>query len=115
MSFIGLAAIITLIVVGAYLISTVFLGKGWLVDSIKKRIAKKNAHSVFVTTMDKLVKESGNRKKLSELDDVTACMATMDDNGEIIGDIELIKDKNLTLDKEVEKFLGREGCVVVEV
>ena len=42
-------------------------------------------------------------------------MADFDANGEIVGDVEIIKDTNQQLDDEVDKLLGRNGMVVVDV
>ena len=42
-------------------------------------------------------------------------MADIDESGNVVGKIEEIRDTNHQLDEEVEKLLGREGMVVVEL
>ena len=41
-------------------------------------------------------------------------MASVNDNNTDVIDIELVKDTNTSIDKEVEQLLGREGMVVIE-
>ncbi|MBQ8691887.1 MAG: hypothetical protein IJ520_01935 [Synergistaceae bacterium] len=58
-----------------------------------------------------------NRTTLDELDKLedegyTYVMADMDSSGEIIGDVELIKDSEN--DRQVTQRHGREGLVVIE-
>ena len=44
----------------------------------------------------------------------THVMASVNDNNTDVIDIELVKDTNTSIDKEVEQLLGREGMVVIE-
>ena len=44
----------------------------------------------------------------------THVMANVNDNNTDVIDIELVKDTNTSIDKEVEQLIGREGMVVIE-
>lgn len=116
-----IAGIIGLIAIGCLVAYAVVLTIKWLRDKIKEKIAKKNVKKVAVADLEKLIDECDNTVSLKDLDSLvdegyTHLMADVDYNGKAVGEIELIKNKNDTIDKEVEELINRtnQGMVIVE-
>jgi len=106
-------------IVTAYVIIMTF---NWIKDKIKKWLDEKNAKKVAVGDLEALIKEAVKNSNQTKLDDIDKMvkegygyfMAAIDDEDQILGEVEIIKDENETLDAEVKKLLGKEGLVVVE-
>ena len=116
MFLLGLAA---LIAAGAFIFYAVAMTIKWIRNKIREKLALKKAKKTALADIKDLVKNSPNRKSLEDLERLaskegaTHFMVTLDDNNEVMGDLELIKDSNNKL-PEVRNLLGREGMVVVE-
>ncbi len=117
MSFFAILAVIAAgLFVGYFIAITI----NWLVNKINAKAAEKRVKNVVVADMENLVKNSNNRISLDELNSITGgrraeVIAGLDENNQIVGDVEIAKDKNQYLDPEVEELLGREKTVVVGV
>lgn len=114
-----LLAIVGLIAAGALVAYAIVLTIKWLRNKIKEKLAAKNVKKVAVADIEQLIGECDNTVSIDALDDLanqgySHIMADVDYNNKIVGDIEVIKDKNEYLDEDVEELLGREGMVVVE-
>ena len=110
--------IIGLIAAGVFVGYLVAITMRWLVNKINAKFAEKRVKNVIVADMENLVENSNNKISLNELNDITGgrraeVIAAVDGDNRIVGDIEIAKDKNRSLDPEVEELLGREKSVVV--
>ena len=99
-----------------YLIEITF---NWLRNKIRQKIAERRIKRVVVADIENLARKSGNRISLSELDAMTGgrraeVIAGIDDYGHIVGDVEIARDLNYTMDSDVEELLGRDKMVIVE-
>lgn len=108
------------IAAGLFVGYLVIITFNWLKNKIITLAAQKRVKKVVVADMEHLVKNSTNKISLSELNSITGgrraeVIAAVDCDNQIVGDIEIAKDKNSTLDSEVEELLGRDKTVVVEV
>jgi len=117
-------AIIGIIAAGVFIAYAVIMTARWIKNKIKEKLAQRNAKKLAVGDLEELIKDATknntNRIKLDDLDDIlntgySHYMATIDDEDQILGEVELIKDENETLDADVEKMLGKKKMVVVEV
>ena len=111
--------IIGLIAAGCLIAYAVVMTFKWIRNKIKEKLAKKNVKKVAVADIEKLVNECENKMSMSDLDDLvdngyTNIMVEVDDNGKVVGEVDVIKDENDTLDKEVERMIGKKGMVVIE-
>ena len=100
----------------AYLVAITF---NWLRNKIRQKIAERRTKSVVVADIENLVRKSNNRIPLSELDAMTGgrraeVIVGLDEYDNIVGDVEIARDTNSTLDAEVEELLGREKIVIVD-
>lgn len=115
-----LLGIVALIAAGAVVVYVIALTVNWIKTKIRENLALKKAKKTAFADIKEIVKNCPNTVSLDNLDRLadkegyTHLMVTLDDNNEIIGDLELIKDTNSSLDPEVQRLLGREGIVVVE-
>lgn len=114
-SFFALAgAIAAGIALGTIVVALVKMTYRWVKNKFKEKLAKKNVNKVAMVEMKKLVDECPNQISLSDLESVgDYCMAEIDANGEVVGDMEFVKDKNMDLDREVDALLKQERMVVV--
>lgn len=114
------AMILGLIALGIIATTVVALTVTWIVRKIKEKKALGYVKKVMVTDIRELANSCDNTVTLDQLDELvdkgyTHIMADVNSTGEVVGEVEVIKDTNQTLDDEVEKLLGRKGMVVVEV
>lgn len=114
-----LTGIIALLLLGYITVKIIALTFKWLRNQIKERLAKKNTKKVAVADIQQLINECDNTVSMDELDKLadegyTHFMAEVDYDNQIEGEITVIKDTSDTLDKDVERLLGRKGMVVVE-
>lgn len=91
----------------------------WLRNKITNLIQVKRAKRVVVADIHKLIDECDNRVTLNDLNRMSnegysKVIVAMDKNDQIIDDVEIYKDTNASLDRDVEELLGRERMVVVE-
>ena len=115
-TFLGILA---LVAAGAFIVWVVSLTIKALRDKIRQKVEREKAKKVAVAHLKDLAKNSTNRTSLSELDKLcdegyTDVIAGIDSSGEVIGDVELVKDTKMIRDGGVKKLLGSEGMVVVE-
>lgn len=116
-TFLGIAALLAL---GAFIVWVVCLTIRALRDKIHKKMEVDNAKKVAVAHLKDMARNCDNSVTRRELDrlcdeDYTDVIAAIDSSGEVVGDIELVKDTNTTRDSKVQRLLGKEGMVVVEV
>ena len=119
-------AIIGMIAAGVFVANVVMMTFVWLKNKINKMLEKPNAKRVAVVDWQKFFEdELKNPDKGTRIDTDTLNkinnqgyshgMVAVDSEDKIIGEVELIKNQNDTLDAEVEKLLGKDGFLVVEV
>ena len=116
MFFLAIAGAIAL---GCLIAYAVVLTVKWIRDKIREKIRVKKAKKVMVADLEQLIEECDNTVSLDALDDLvdggyTHLMVGVDENNKVVDDVEIIKDKNSSLDEEVEELLGKSGMVVVE-
>ena len=116
LTFLGILA---LVAAGAFIVWVVKLTIKALRDKIKQKVEAEKAKKVAVAHLKDLAKNSGNKVSLDELDKLcdegyTDVIAGLDSSGEVIGDVEIVKDTKFFRDSGVKKLLGSEGMVVVE-
>lgn len=112
-----IGTILGLIAIGAVIVTVIALT--WLAwkNKVKQRFENRRTQKVISAHLKEMEKTCTNRTTLDELDKLedegyTYVMADMDSSGEIIGDVELIKDSEN--DRQVTQRHGREGLVVIE-
>lgn len=115
-----IATILGLIALGLVICSAVALTTKWIIDKIKSKKQLGYIKKVFIADIKEITNSCNNTISLNQLNEianssVTHVMADIDESGNIVGRIEEIRDTNQQLDEEVEKLLGRDGMVVVEV
>lgn len=115
-TFLGILA---LVAAGAFIIWVVKLTIQALRDKIKQKMEAEKAKKVAVAHLKDLAKNAGNRVSMDELDKLcdqgyTDVIAGLDSSGEVVGDVELVKDTKFIRDGGVKRLLGSEGMVVVE-
>ena len=113
-----IAGIVGMVAAGCLLAYAIIVTIKWLRNKIKEKLAAKNVSKVAYMDIEKLIDECDNTMSMKEFNDFvdngyTHVMASVDDNGQIVGQVDIIKDKNDTIDEEVEQLLGRKGMVVV--
>lgn len=116
-----IASIVGLIALGCLIAYAVVLTIKWLRNKIAEKLEKKNVKKVAVADLEELIDECDNTVSLKDLNDLvnegyTHLMADVGYDGKIVGEVEVIKDENDTIDKDVEELLNRtnQGMVVVE-
>lgn len=116
-----IAGIVGLIAIGCLVAYAVVLTIKWLRNKIAEKLAKKNVKKVAVADLEDLINECDNTVSLKELDNLvdegyTHMTAEVGYDGKIVGDVEVIRDKNDTVDRDVEELLNRtnQGMVIVE-
>ena len=109
--FLGLGGILALIAIGAVVFAVVNITLDWLRTKVKEKLQKKTVKKVFVKDIEQMVKECENKMTFDEFNDVKEAakdadfvMATLDENNQV-DEVELIKDRNSKLDREVEELL----------
>lgn len=112
----GIAAAVA---IGALIAYAVALTFEWLRKKIKEKMASRNVKKTAVMDIQKLIDECDNKVSMDELEKMadkgySHVMVSVDSNNEAVGDVEIIKDTNNDLDREVQQLLGRERMVVVE-
>lgn len=118
--FAFLGGIVALIALGTIVVLVIALTIKWLKTRLREKLALQNAQKTVVADIKELVKNCDNKISLDDLDELadkegyTHFMATIDDNNEVIGEVEMVKDTNGKQDVEVQRLLGRNGMVVVE-
>lgn len=116
-----LMGIVGLISLGCLVAYVIVLTIKWIKNKVSEKLAKKNVKKVAVADLEELIEECDNNISLDDLDKLvdegyTHMMAEVGYDGQVIGDIEVIKDQNETIDKDVEELLNRtnQGMVIVE-
>ena len=113
-----LFGIIALILAGIFITVVLYLKYQDWKNKIAEKKRQRNARKVVSAELKALEKQCTNRASLDELDrlaneDVTHVMAAMDSSGNIIGDVELIKDKEH--DAKVHAIHNRTGESVIVI
>lgn len=86
---------------------TIERSKAWIISEIRALARDPQANTMSIDELDRLVDEEG----------YTYATALIDTNGEIIGDVELVKkeDQNANTDPAVEKlFEQTNGTIILE-
>lgn len=116
-----LGGIVGLIALGCIVAYVVVLTIKWLRNKIKEKLAKRNVKKVAVADLEELIEECDNTVSLNDLNDLvdkgyTHLMVDVGYDGKIVGDVEVIKDENDSIDRDVEELLNRtnQGMVIVE-
>ena len=115
-----IAMILGMIALGLVVFTAVALTCAWILKKLKEKRFLQNVKRVMIADIQRLANSSDNTITLDQLDElankgVTHVMADIDASGNIVGEIEVIKDTNRQLDDEVDKLLGRERMKVVEI
>jgi hypothetical protein len=118
-----IVGIIALIAIGCLIAYAIALSIKWIRNKVKEKLESKKTSKVAVAEIEHLLEqaiaESENTTTLAALDKLvdeghTHILVGVDVNGNVIGDVELIKDENDQLDDEVNQLLGRERLVIIE-
>lgn len=116
-----IVGIVGLIAAGCLVTYVIILTLKWLKDKITEKLAKKNVKKVAVADLEELINECDNTVSLSDLNELvdngyTHLMAEVGYDGELVGEVEVIKDESDTIDEDVEELLNRtkQGMVIVE-
>lgn len=116
-----IGSIVAAVATGCVIAYVVSLTIKWLRDKIKEKLQKRDTKKVAVADINQLVSECSNKTSMSGLDKlvdegVTHMIAEVGYDGKIVGDVEMIKDTNSIIDREVEELINRtgEGMVIVE-
>lgn len=109
--------LIGLIIAGLFIAAVIALTfAGWR-KKVNEKLRAARAKKLVSARMQALEKDCTNRMELDELnrledDGYTHVMAAMDSGGNILGDVELIKDT--AHDSQVRAMHGSGGVIVVE-
>lgn len=116
-----LLGIIGLVAAGCLIAYAVVVTIKWLRNKISEKLAKRNVKKVAVADLEELINECDNTVSLNDLDDLvdqgyTHLMAEVGYDGNIVGDVEAIKDENDSIDSDVKELINRtkQGMIVVE-
>lgn len=116
-----IVGLVGLIALGCLIAYAVVLTIKWLRNKIAEKLAKKNVKKVAVADLEELIDECDNTVSLNELNKLadegyTHMMVDVGYDGKIVGDVDVIKDENDTIDQDVEELLSRtnQGMVIVE-
>ena len=112
--------ILGLIALGLVVVSAIALTTRWIVNKIKEKKCLGYVKKVILSDIQELANSCDNTISLNQLEQlansgITHVMADIDDTGNIVGNVEAIRDTNSQLDDEVDKLLGRKGMLIVEV
>lgn len=114
-------AVAALIAAGAFIVWAVRLTIKAFRDKARKKLEVKKAKKLVMANIKSMAKDpEANHMDLDDLDRLadsegyTHVMGTVDEDGEFIGDVELVKDENSRTDAGIKKLLGSRGFVVIE-
>lgn len=112
-------SLLTLILTGIFIAAVVYLTYKVWKNKINDKLRASRAKKVISSELRALEKECTNRASLNELDSLanegyTHVMAAMDNRGNIIGDVELIKDTAHDSDVHALHNSTGEGVIVIE-
>lgn len=107
LAFLAVAAAIT------YVIKITF---NWVRNKIREKLAKRNAKKIYMTEVNRLVEQMAdncdNKMTLDELENYDVVMATINDENEV-EDVDLIKNTDDELDRDVDKWLSSNREIVI--
>lgn len=116
-----IAGIIAMVAAGCLVAYAISLTIKWLRDKIKDKLKQKNVKKVAVADLQEMIDSCENTISLGDLNELaddgyTHMMAEVGNDGQIVGDIELIKDTNNSIDEDVDELLNRtnQGMIIVE-
>lgn len=115
-----IAMILGMIALGLVVFTAAALTCAWILKKVKEKKLLQNVKRVMIADIQGLANSAGNTITLDQLDalankGVTHVMADIDASGNIVGEIEAIKDTNRQLDDEVDRLLGRERMAMVTI
>ena len=115
-----IAMILGMIALGLVVFTAVALTSSWVLKKLKEKRAFQKVKQVMIADIQRLANSSGNTLALDQLDELaskgaTHVMADIDASGNVVGELEVIRDTNRMLDDEVDKLLGRERMVIVTI
>ncbi|MCF0112691.1 MAG: hypothetical protein HUJ60_01780 [Bacilli bacterium] len=111
--------VLTAILLGLLAFYAVALTFEWLRDTISHYFVQKTVVKVIVADIHKMAEECDDKMSAAELnryahDGYSKVFCGMDQNGNIVDNVAIVKDSNPRPDKEVEELLGNEGMVIVD-
>ena len=116
-----IAGIIAMVAAGCLVAYAISLTIKWLRDKIKDKLKQENVKKVAVADLQEMIDSCENTISLGDLNELaddgyTHMMAEVGNDGQIVGDIELIKDTNNSIDEDVDELLNRtnQGMIIVE-
>lgn len=116
-----IAGIIAMVAAGCLAAYAISLTIKWLRDKIKDKLKQKNVKKVAVADLQEMIDSCENIISLGDLNELaddgyTHMMADVGYDDQIVGDIELIKDTNDSIDEDIEELLNRtnQGMIIVE-
>ena len=114
-------AVAALVAAGAFIVWAVRLTIKAFREKARKKLELEKAKKLVMADLKEMARDpEANTVGLDELDRLadsegyTHVMGTVDDDGEFIGDVELVKDTNSSTDESIKKLLGNKGFVVIE-
>ena len=117
MSLIGAILAVSVLIVGGYF--AVKLTIKWIRKKVSEYFQNEEIDRAFIADINEMIDNCPNRKSYETLKEAreqgyTHVMGKIS-GGKLTGKIDLIKDKNDTLDPEVEELLGSEKMAVIEI
>ena len=114
-------AVAALVAAGAFIVWAVRLTIKAFREKARKKLEVEKAKKLVMANLKEMASDpEANTVGLDELDRLadsegyTHVMGTVDEDGEFIGDVELVKDENSSTDEGIKKLLGNRGFVVIE-
>ena len=115
------ATIASWVAVGAVVTCVVSITLPWLKTKLKEIFTKPNVKKVAIADLHTLISECDNSVSLRDLDKMvsngcTHMMANIDYNGNIVGEVECMQDKNKCIDRDIDELINRtnQGMVIIE-
>lgn len=116
-----IAGIIAMVAAGCLAAYAISLTIKWLREKITNKLKQKNVKKVAVADLQEMIDSCENTISLGDLNELaddgyTHMMADVGYDGQIVGDIELIKDTNDSIDEDIDELLNRtnQGMIIVE-
>lgn len=117
-----IVGIVALVAAGCLVACAIALTIRWLRNKIRQKLEQKNVKKVAVADLQELIDECDNSVSLSDLDDLvdqgyTHMMVDVGYDGKVANEVEIIKDTNDSIDRDVQELLSRtnQGMVIVEM
>ena len=112
--------ILALVAAGAFIAYHIFLNLETLNNKMKEKAKLEGAKKVLAANLKDMCRNCDNVHTMEEIDKLvqeghTDVLAATDENGEIIGEVDLMTDDKPVRDEAVKKLFGKQGMEVTVV